>query len=731
MSLLDKINDVMNNPSEVINSVKESPAITKSAVLLTMVAAATALNPMQAMAHQSDAPHVHYEYANIVGESVLVKDHIQNIADEHGISLDQHNDYLNYEHPQHSKINEYIDFVAENGSAQEFEELKELVEKAQKHYDNGHYSLIDSEAHYLMPVTDSSPIFLIDTTPEGESYDHSSVTHENTEAAITLFNKMANDSDFDYKGETINIAPESFEFHRTAIRNKADEKGFVMAYFGTVDDVVTNISVATWKYEGMDVSSKTLKQMSTSDGVLDYLSEGYELTEKDKHLLKTIAFSHELGHLNASGELILDKENTGPENEFLAEVMSTWEGVKAGGSEGYLEFRKDANNSTLAMVEDSHSHNGYGSLKTFYDQYSHEEVKFMSFDDITKNVNTFIESVPEDVLNFGEYSKILAKEEVKKNGIFPKAQEYFKNNGQEEKAELLNSAKTIPYTNTSDVFIEHLSAVYSPDSSFFESFTAEHFPSFGYDIIEKKQNLNHDSVVNYVTQLGKHMSSGEYLNSDFEYQKGDFQNAFDKAEVFANISDTVKIDHEGKVIIADNDITPTNHNLAMDYVTSIQKDNIIIKVEDDQYNEINFKIDKSGNITASLNQGDFENVSMKHFEGFDENSYNYNHSLNFIKDIAQNNTFEVTPSFTAEIESTPSFSAKLSVESTPSFEKTMDNPEPMIQGLQKEYPQTFDIDSSDEENELISNLSSEINDIEKQENKSDKFSNRGNRLSNS
>lgn len=540
MSLLDKINDVMNNPSEVINSVKESPAITKSAVLLTMVAAATALNPMQAMAHQTDAPHVHYEYANIVGESVLVKDHIQNIADEHGISLDQHNDYLNYEHPQHSKINEYIDFVAENRSAEEFEELKGLVEKAQKHYDNGHYSLIDTEAHYLMPVTDSSPIFLIDTTPEGESYDHSSVAHENTEAAISLFNKMANDSDFDYKGDTINIEPDNFEFHRTAIRNKADHKGFVMAYFGTVNDIVTNISVATWKHEGMDFSNDRYQQLRTADGVLDYLSEGYQLTDKDQHLLKTIAFSHELGHLNASGELMTDKLNTGPENEFLAEAMSTWEGVKAGGSEGYLEFRKDANNSALAMIQDMQSHNGYGSLKTFYDQYTHQEVKDMSLEDITKNVNTFIESVPEDVLDFGLYSKLSAREEVKANGIFPKAQEYYKNNGQEDKAELLSSAKSIPYTNTSKVFEEHLNAVYNPANSFFESFTAEHFPSVLYDIHEKEQDMNHDSVIHYVNQLGDHMSSGEYLNSDFKYEKGDFKNAFDRADAFAQISDTVK-----------------------------------------------------------------------------------------------------------------------------------------------------------------------------------------------
>lgn len=727
MSLLDKINDVMNNPSEVINSVKESPAITKSAVLLTMVAVATALNPMQAMAHQSNAPHVHYEYANIVGESVLVKDHIQNVADEHGISLDQNNDYLNYKHPQHSKINEYIDFVAENRSAEEFEELKNLVEKAQEHYNNGNYSLIDSEAHYLMPVTDSSPIFLIDATPEGESYDHSSVAHENTEAAITLFNKMANDSGFDYKGETINIAPENFEFHRTAIRNKSDEKGFVMAYFGTVDDIVTNISVATWKYEGMDVSSKTLNQMRTSDGVLDYLSEGYELTKKDKHLLKTIAFSHELGHLNASGELITDKLNTGPENEFLAEVMSTWEGVKAGGSEGYLEFRKDANNSAIAMVEDSHSHNGYGSLKTFYDQYSHEEVKNMSFDEITKNMNTFIEAVPEDVLDFGQYSKMLAKEEVKANGIFPKAQEYFKNNGQEEKAELLNSAKSIPYTNTSQVFEQHLNAVYNPESSFFESFTAKHFPSAVFDIHEKQQGMNHDSVVNYVHQLGEHMSSGEYLHSDFEYEKGDFKNAFDKVEAFAEISDTVKIDNEGKVVIADNEVIPTNYDIAMDYVTKIQDDNITISVDDDKYNEINFKIDKSGHVTASLNHGDFEDVSMKHFDGFTENSYTYNDSLNFIKYIAQNNdklvqsnTFEATPSFTTELE----------VESTPSFEPTMDSPEPMIQELEQEASQTFVMDNSGEESELLSDLNSEINDIEKQENKSNKLSNRGNRLFN-
>ena len=717
MSLLDKINDVMNNPSEIINSIKESPTITKSAVLLTMVAAATALNPMQAVAHQTDTPHVHYEYANIAGESVLVKDHIQNISDEHGISLDQQNDYLNYKHPQHSKINEYIDFVAENRSKEEFEDLKILVEKAQKHYNNGHYSLMDSEAHYLMPVTDISPIFAINATPEGQIYDYSSENHKNTEAAISLFNKMANDSDFSYEGQSIQIDEDSFNVSRTAVKNKSFDEGFVMAYFDNDNDIVSNISIASWKYTGMDLSNDINEKLKEDNGLIKYLGEGYELTDKDKKILKKIPYSHEIGHLNASGELLTDKANNAAENELLAEVMSTWEGIKNGGSEGYLELRKDTNNSSVALVPDSQSHNGYGLLKTFYDQYSHDEVKNMSLDDITININTFIKSIPEDVLEFGEYAKITAKEEVKNNGIFPKAQEYFKNVNDQDKYEFLNSAKTIPYTNTTQLLAEQLDTVRSPDSSFFEKFTANNFPETIYKIEHDRYDINHESVVNYVNQVNQHITSGEYLNSDFEYKKGDFKNSFDKLEAFAQISDTVKIDNNGTVIIADHDVTPTNYDISMDYETKIEESNITISLEDDKNNEIKLKIEKSGHITASLNQSDFENISIKHFEGFDKQSYNYNNSLNFIKDIAekndkfaQSNTFETTPVFKTDLE----------VEVTPSFKHNTNAPE---------YTQDLVIDNSNEK-ELLSVVSSEINEIKPNKIEINKSSSLNNKLSN-
>ncbi len=697
--LLKKIAAVMDNPTEVINSDKKSPSIKKAVIGLAMVCAV--VNPLsQAFAHESTAQHTHYEYAQIVGESQLVKDHIQNVEDYAGISIDQHSDYLNYKHPLHSRMNDFIKHAKDNYTESQFSEIEVLAEKAQSHYNNGHYENLDDKAHFLMPLTNESPIFLVDTTPEG-TYSDNKVKSENLQATIDLFNKMSSDSSFGFDTQELDISEVDKTYHRVAMKNKADEKGFVISYLNDeVTSVVNNIGVAAWYSNDFNSDTQMFKDLTNDSSRGTPFKEAYNLTDYDIENLSQLGYSHEMGHLNIFEEVTNDKMNTGPEREFLAEVMSVWNDVKSGASEGFLEFRKDSNLAGGALRGNSAgSHDGYGSLKAFYDQFTHEEVKEMSLNEITKEIKGFVAAVPEDILDFGEFSRMVAIEAVEKEGIYPRAQEYFKKAGNEDMLDMLESTKDIPKSGITETFMSQHQILKSKDSSFFEKFMAENFVSSIGNMDKKTQDVNYEAKVEYASQLNEHLSSGLHADKIFEYKAGNVQTSYDKAETFAVIADGVKISVDGGLYKEKNAIISEHSDLTMETIVDVGKNKIIINVDDDSYNNLDIKIERNGDIEISMNGGDYEDIKSSHFDGFNS-SYVAEYVEDFKKiaierEWLSQNTLEQSQEFKSEpqLEQGQSFEMEMHIEKSHSFEM---EPEKVSEDLDNK----MDNDEMELENQL-------------------------------
>lgn len=614
--LLDKIVKVVNNPTEIINSKKVSTKLGKAALTLAVVGAV--LNPLsQAYAHTDTAHHVHYEYVQMTHESKYVKDHIQNVADAIGISVDQHNSYLNYEHPLHSKINDFLIYAHDNYSEDDFNEIKDLAEKAQKHFDNGFYEQVNESVKALMPLTNDTPIFFVETTPENESYNYDGESYQNLQATIKLFNKMIEEPSLNLNFTPVDMPNESVTYSRTAIANDKDN-GYVTAYFdknGT-QGFSSNIGFAAWYATDMNRDSKAVQFLKHGKNAISFFESAYNLTDLDKDILLAMDKSHEIGHLNKFEEI--NGFDDGAKSEFCAEIFSAWNDIQAGASEGYLEFRKDVNIEIVGIVPpETPQHNGYALFKTFYDNFSYDEIKNMSLEDITQEAKDFINAIPEDILTFEKYALQVAQNEVSENGIYPKAQKFFLENGEKGKANLLNKAKEMTNTNIYDVYMAQYEAVKGENSNWFTSFVGNNFPSTLLEHEPSSLPIDYKSEAEYAKQLDTYLSNRYEQIDNFEYNPNIVKNAFDNMEGFVSISENTKITKDGTFIKKINDVQTINYNLNLEVITKINDYSVDLSLKDNQYNDIEVRFNQDGGTKISMNGGEFKDLKSRDFDDLD------------------------------------------------------------------------------------------------------------------
>lgn len=617
--LLKRIGNVLEKPKTIINSEKKSPSLNKSVVSMTMLAAA--LSPMMANAHIDNAHHVHYENIDVFGQSELVKDHIQNVKDKIGFSIDQGSDYLNYKHPLHSRINEFLEYAYDNYDEAEFQHVKELAINSQKNFDNGHYSNMDEYAHHLLQLTDPSPIIIVDY----ESETPTAETALTAGSTVELFNLMIDDPNFDFDNESFYLSESDFEFDRTAVSNRQKTEDYVLAFHSkaikdTGDDIVTNLGVANWYANDM----KPLETWGNPDNkdnsyvsrfykeLNQVFAKAFNLSELDQKLINQIGHGHEIAHLATPDEL----KGTAA-SEFFAEVLSTWNGIQSGGSEGYLQLRKEANTTAMAISPDRSVHDGYAYMETFLDQYSYDQIKQMSMNDMIRETTTFVDSLPNG-FSFDQAAKETAKIDVLNKGAFPTVQSYLEKT--QEHPNVLKTLKSVNDLVEDSSYVELVTTqkeiIDNENTSSLKQFMAKSFPT-----MFKEENthyidpdLNYRQEVlstynNHVKMYGQHET---FNMNDYSFKN---KTLFDTTEELVQLSDNLKATKDGYLLVKEDGFTK-KVDIKIEAVTKINKDNLILYVDDNDYNEVAIKISKNG-IETSKNGNEFKKATISDLQDLD------------------------------------------------------------------------------------------------------------------
>ncbi|MGD1524291.1 hypothetical protein [Vibrio harveyi] len=617
-TILKDIKNIVDNAGSVITSGNiKNVASAATKVLLVAAVSASVIQSNNAFACGDHAHHVHSVYSTVAGESRLVRDHVENTLDLTGVSINQHSDYLNYEHPVQSKINEFIKHAHDNYSQAKFEEVSELAEVAQSHFDNGLYQGVDQYATFLTPLMDKH-VTLFEHHNNVVDFD---TKLERAQAVVDIVEMMGDDPSFnlDYNiGSIPQVELDSNQSHisrevgnmNVVITNPIDSSSQINGFFNTA-----------WAMNGNDMDDIHEYLELSREPFRDAYINAYGLTDHDISLLDNRTISHEVAHLFGNSSMDIST------SEFMAEAGATWNGIKSGGSEGYFQFMQDSGESAYGVINKKDSHDSIAMLGTFFSQHSYEEWKDMSIDDFRKEMYSFSEMVVENTNDgFGEVAHLIANEKIKENGTFPTVQEYLRATGEHpEVLEVLEGAKEVAKENIDIQLINAKAKVLlDPDSSFIDRLMANNFP----EMLVGERGINPDEDIKRIkySQMAEEIDgSNGYFNTSFDISE--YETEFDKASDPKFEYGNVKVMDDHTLVRGDDGFTSIVYKTIEAEVQHLSNGHISYDFypEYADYNQVNFDISPDGDVIKTVNGVEVEitpdEIDNIHMSGVDSLAY--------------------------------------------------------------------------------------------------------------
>lgn len=598
-TILNDIKNIVDNAGSVITSgdIKNVASAATKALLVAAVSA-SAIQSNNAFACSEQAHHVHSVYSTVAGESRLVRDHVENTLDLTGVSINQHSDYLNYEHPVQSKINEFIKHAHENYSQAKFEEVSELAEVAQSHFDNGLYQGVDQYASFLTPLMDKH-VTLFE--------HHNSVVDLNTkleraQAVVDIVEMMGDDPAFNLNYNIGAIPLQSLDSNQSHISREVGNMNLVInSPLGQAEQINGFLNTA-WALDGHDLGNIS-EHMELSKGPFrDAYTKAYGLTEFDISLVDNKTISHEVAHLfGHSAEDIST-------SEFMAEAGAIWNGIKSGGSEGFFQFSQDAGESAYGVIHKKDSHDSIAMMGTFFSQYSFEEWKSMSITDFQGELYSFTEKVIENSNDsFGYVAHLIANEKIKENGIYPQLQDYLRKTGEnQEILRVLEGSKDIAKENIDIKLVDaKVKVLMDPDASFIDRMMANHFPEMlvGVTAIKPDEDIKR---IKY-SEMAKGIDGSKgYFSPSFDVSE--YQTAFDKASDPNFEYGNIKVMDDYSLVKGDDGLTSVIYKTIEADVQHLSNGHITYSFypEYADYNQVSFDISPEGDVIKTVNGNQVE-----------------------------------------------------------------------------------------------------------------------------
>lgn len=593
-NILGKIKDIVDNAGSIVTSGNISNvASSATKVLLVAAVSASVIQSNSSFAHQDVHSHVHSTYANIAGESLLVRDHVQNTLDLTGISIDQNSDYLNYKHPIQSKINEFIEHAYHNYDSDKFTEVSELAELAQEHFDNGIYEGIDQYATYLTPLLDNK-VGLIEHHNVHADYA-TKITR--LQAVVDVVNMMSEDPEFNLDYNIGQIPKSIVNSNHSRISMGDGNMNLIISTPIDQSEQVNgflNTALAMNDYDYSEIDYyKALAQNEFSE----VIKEAYNLSDKDLGFIYNNTLAHEVAHLIGGSS---DDVSTA---EFMAESGAVWNALKSGASEGYLNYVLDSKVSAFGVLDTQDNHESIALMPEFFSQYEVSEWREMDIGQFQGELYRFTRTILDNTNNhFGEMAQVVANEKVRNNGIFPTAQEYLRNTGtHEEVLEILEGAKQVAHTDLDLKLIQEKVKIYiDPDSTFLDKLAVQYLPSLystGF-----KPEPDRDIKREMYTELAKIIpGSRGYFHSDFDITQ--HETDFDKANDAIIETGKIKIMEDHSLVKGDDGFTKKIYHSIEAKMDFLDNGNISYSFSPEyaDYNNVVFEISPDGSYVKTVN----------------------------------------------------------------------------------------------------------------------------------
>ncbi|MFL0974625.1 hypothetical protein ACJO1P_03455 [Vibrio parahaemolyticus] len=593
-NMLSKIKEIVDNAGSIVTSGNISNvASAATKVLLVAAVSASAIQSNNAFAHQDTHSHVHSTYASIAGESLLVRDHVQNTLDLTGISVDQHSDYLNYKHPVQSKINEFIEYAHSNYDSDRFQEVSELAEMAQTHFDNGIYEGIDQYATYLTPLLDNK----VGLVEHHNSQADFSTKMERLQAVVDLVDMMDEDPNFDLDYNIGQLPRQYIDSNESHISiGTGNMNVIITAPLDRAEQIngFLNTALAMHDYDLSKLDH--FREMSNNE-FKDVMKEAYNLSDKDLGFIHNSTLAHEMAHLFGGN----GKDMTTA--EFMAESGATWNALKSGASEGYLNYVLDSKVSAFGVIDKQDSHESIALMSEFFSQYEIDNWRDMDINQFQSELYRFTQTVLDNTNNnFGEMAQVVANEKVRNNGIYPTAQEYLRQTGtHQEILEILEGAKEIAHTDLDvGLMAEKVKMSRDPNASFLDKLAIQYFPSLYSSGFEPEPDRDIKREM-YMELAQKIPGSHGYFHSDFDLSQ--HETDFDKARDAILETEKVKIMDEYSLVKGDDGFTQKIYHSIEAKMEFLDNGNISYSFSPEyaDYNNVVFEISPDGTYVKTVN----------------------------------------------------------------------------------------------------------------------------------
>lgn len=516
-NIAEKISNIIENATAVINSDTTSNNLKKG---LSIIAMATAVAmPTTAFADSA-------ENYSIVGENKNIVEHINSVANKTGISLNQNSNYLNNENELHKEINNFIEFAYENYSPERFNEIEELVNKAQKHFDNGLYNKIDQYAEHLTSTLSDSAFFLV----ESDERKSLAEKYENVNAVVDLFQLMDEEPNFEFAYWVSDIEKESLSFSKpSAKENIVDYYNIVSIDKEEHNVLKTGLPNLSWAVDNYDLDTAVeMSEYSNSKEFFKLIENAYDLNDKDIDFLENDLLAQQISKL-IPPTMIGETESL-----LKSEISIVWNAVKSGASKGYLDFKKESNTLIYGLMDKGQSDYSIGLLPLFFDKYSHSEIKDMDIEDLNNSFEEFIEEMPK-MDGYEQNGFIVANQSLQEVGAYPTLSKYLnKNLPHHRLTDTLNKSANISKNhNLDDLYTAQINVFKNSDSSMFDRFVANNTPNF----LDYQTNDIQDYEMKMVTLTQFKETRFKYepsLKKTPHFDKKDLENNHQKEFAFNN-----------------------------------------------------------------------------------------------------------------------------------------------------------------------------------------------------
>lgn len=435
-NILKEAAQIIARPSCIIKTPGSQLSLTKAALIVLLAAGSAAPvmaqnAPMSPGASQESAALYEVPVSRFDGsDTIFVRDQVHENMQRLGFAFDSGTREYNYTAYGFNRINDYLFYAHEHYSPDKFEQVKELVSIANQHFKENPYKEMMFYARY------DARTIREHITMINDGSNHHAEHVQQLLKINELFALMADEPGFhfDPKADLNEVSEDLAELATL----KGDQAGSSSAEVSgeylisvTSKDKIENLEMSPYRRlyflaSNFDAHNTFVYTPERNREVSEYMTvaqKAYGLNEKDKDLVSGVAYPHEVGHTYRVA-------NGGVWRELGAQVLANWALVQSGLSENGLKYSVDRDTEYYGAISNiTDPHAVQGLERTFYKQFSFDEIKSMSIDAMMGQLEKFEKRLPAQ-LDESVVGYVTANAEMKRTGVQPVVREYLERTGE-------------------------------------------------------------------------------------------------------------------------------------------------------------------------------------------------------------------------------------------------------------------------------------------------------------